>query len=187
MRRPSWLAGFLLFVCLGGFVVAGLTAPAHAKDGGGGGSSGSNSGSGGGNSGSGSSGQGGSGGGGDDDGVGGDDDGGGGGDDGGGDNHGSGGSGGSGNSGSGGGGKGDFDTSGSREARNAVAKGMALSLSKVIPTVKRKFPGNILDVDLRSAGGGRLVYRFLVLSREGSYREVDIDALRNVVVRVRDR
>ncbi|HET7717788.1 MAG TPA: hypothetical protein VFK86_19345 [Bauldia sp.] len=48
-------------------------------------------------------------------------------------------------------------------------------------------PGRVLDVDLQQWRTGGWVYKFLILSREGAYSEVYVDALRNRIVRVRER
>ena len=159
-------------------LAAGLCAAvpeSHAKDGGGGSGS-SNSGHG--NSGHGS----------DDGGGHGSDDGGGhGGDDGGGSGNGGRDGGGGGSSGPGPGRDGDWDNSGSGDARRAVSGGKALPLARVMPVVRKVAPGQVLEVDLQRAVGGGWVYKFLVLSSGGAYREVTVDALGNRVIRVRER
>lgn len=199
MPRCRWLR-FALFA-LSIAIVIGAVSPVavYAKDGGGGG--GGNGG--GGNQGNGGGGNEGHGGGGDDgggddggEGHGGDDGGGdhGGGDDhGGDDDHGNGnGNGGTGGEGQGrgrtrGGGLGNWDNSGSVEARGAVASGVAVPLKRVIPMVRQAVPGRVLDVDLQQVAGGGWVYKFLVLDGQGKYSEVYVDALRNRIVKVRER
>ena len=57
----------------------------------------------------------------------------------------------------------------------------------MIPTVSQAVPGRVLDVDLQQWAGGGLVYKFLVLDGQGKYSEVYVDALRNRIVRVRER
>lgn len=190
MSRRPWFRPFLVASAI--LFSVGVLAPvaAVAKDGGssGGSGSGSGSGHGGGNSGSG-------GGGGDD--GGGDD---GGGDGGGGEDHGGGGDDHGGDSGTGGGGGtgggpgrskgrggGDWDNSGSTEARSAVSGGMALPLNRVMPVVRRAVPGRVLNVDLQQWATGGWVYKFLVLSSEGAYSEVIVDALSRRIVKVSER
>ncbi|MCB1502057.1 MAG: hypothetical protein KDK07_20110, partial [Bauldia sp.] len=101
--------------------------------------------------------------------------------------------GGSGNSGRGGGGGSgssrddDGWSSGSSEARGAVSRGVAVPLSRVIPMVGQAVPGRVLDVDLQQGTGGRWVYKLLVLDGAGEYNEVTVDALRNRIIRVRER
>jgi Peptidase propeptide and YPEB domain len=126
-----------------------------------------------------------------------------GGNDGGGDHGGSGGGGGGGDNGgsggAGGGGHGDnghdggsgygggWDNSSSYQARSVVKDGEALSLSKVIPTVRQAISGQVLDVDLLRLKGGGWVYKFRVLARDGAYLEVFVDALSNRILQTRRR
>ena len=85
------------------------------------------------------------------------------------------------------GGEGNWDTSGSKEARGAVSHGVALPLARVIPVVRQAVPGRVLDIDLQQWASGGWVYRFLVLDSHGRYSEVFVDALRNRIVKVRGR
>lgn len=181
MQRWPWVRPMLVATAM--LFAVGVVAPVAAKDGGGGNNGhGGNGNGGGGNSGHG----GGDDSGGDDDGGGGkggggDDIGGGGGDDGGdGDSDGRG-------RGRGRGGGGDWDNSGSSEARGAVSKGVALPLNRVMPLVQQAVPGRVLDVDLQQWTSGAWVYKFLVLSGQGAYSEVFVDALSRRIVRVRER
>jgi len=166
MPRRSWLFSLVLAFGLGVVGACYFPPSAMAKDGGesshdGGGGSGGGGGHDGGN------------------------------DDGGGDNGGSGGAGGGGHgdnghdggSGYGGG----WDNSSSNQARSVVKDGEALSLSKVIPTVRQAIPGRVLDVDLLRLEGGGWVYKFRVLARDGTYLEVFVDALRNRILQTRRR
>ncbi len=76
-------------------------------------------------------------------------------------------------------GRGDQDV-----ARDAVARGQAVPFSRVVDTVRRTMPGDILDVKVdRSATG--LTYNVTVLAKDGWYREVVVDAQRNRVLQVR--
>ena len=68
-----------------------------------------------------------------------------------------------------------------------MSRGVALPLNRVIPVVRQAVPGRVLDVDLQQGATGRWVYKFLVLSRDGDYSEVFVDALRNRIVRIRER
>ena len=85
------------------------------------------------------------------------------------------------------GGSGAWNNSGSSEARGAVSRGIALPLDRVIPVVRKAVPGKVLDVDLQQWATGGWVYKFLVLNKGGTYQEVFVDALRNRIVRVRER
>ncbi|MET0427063.1 MAG: PepSY domain-containing protein, partial [Microvirga sp.] len=61
------------------------------------------------------------------------------------------------------------------------------ALNKVLPTVARAVPGQVLEVDLRQSLGGEWYYQFLVLTRDRRYREVVVDARSNQVVQIRIR
>jgi uncharacterized membrane protein YkoI len=68
-----------------------------------------------------------------------------------------------------------------------VSRGIALPLDRVIPVIRKAVPGKVLEVDLQQWATGGWVYKFLVLSKGGTYQEVFVDALRNRIVRVRER
>lgn len=166
MPRRSWLFSLVLAFGLAVVGAAHFVPSAMAKDGGGdgGGSDGGDHG-------------------------GGDHGGGGGGEDNGG-NRGSGGGGDNGHGGGHDGGSGSgagWDNSSSNQARSLVKDGEALSLSRVIPTVRQAIPGRVLDVDLLRLKGGGWVYKFRVLARDGAYLEVFVDALRNRILQTRRR
>jgi hypothetical protein len=72
-------------------------------------------------------------------------------------------------------------------ARDAVARGAIVPFDRVIPTVGRAVPGDLLDARLRSRGPGSWSYEVLVLSKAGDLRQVHVDAVRNVVIEVRRR
>lgn len=69
-----------------------------------------------------------------------------------------------------------------RDATNAVARGWAIPLERVLPTVALVARGEVLEVDLRQNGLTEWRYEFLVLTPEGVYREVIVDARRNEVL-----
>lgn len=165
MPRRSWLLSLVMVVGLGMAGAVQLAPVALAKDGG----ESSHDGGGGGEGGHGGEDGGGDHGG----GHGGDDNGG----------HGSGGGGHDSGAGYGGG----WDNSSSNQARGLVRDGQALSLSRVIPTVRQAIPGRVLDVDLLRLKGGGWVYKFRVLARDGAYLEVFVDALRNWILQTRRR
>ena len=71
--------------------------------------------------------------------------------------------------------------------RTAVARGWALPLNQVAPTVQRVVPGQILDVTLEQTDRDGWVYGFVVLTREGGYRDITVDARRNEVLEIRRR
>ena len=85
------------------------------------------------------------------------------------------------------GGPGSWGSSSSTDARNAVARGWVVPLGSVLATVKRSVPGKVLEVDLQQSTSGLWFYKFLVLTRDGRYREIFVDARRNQILRVRTR
>jgi uncharacterized membrane protein YkoI len=72
-------------------------------------------------------------------------------------------------------------------AREAVARGWALPLHAVLPTVSNAAPGQILEVDLHRTQNGEWHYEFLVLTNDRRYQEVVVDAQRNRVMEIRRR
>jgi hypothetical protein len=73
------------------------------------------------------------------------------------------------------------------QARQAASQGWVLSLSAILPSVVSAVPGRILEVDLRQLRTGEWLYEFLVLTTDGRYREVVVDARRNQILQVRRR
>jgi hypothetical protein len=82
---------------------------------------------------------------------------------------------------------GGWGTTSPENAREAVSQGWALALSKVLPTVSRAVPGQVLEVDLRQSWTGEWRYEFLVLTRDRRYQEVVIDARSNQILQIRRR
>ncbi|MGE0653161.1 MAG: PepSY domain-containing protein [Alphaproteobacteria bacterium] len=74
-----------------------------------------------------------------------------------------------------------------RDAANAVAQGWVLPLDRVLPTVADAVEGEVLDVDLSHTLLGGWRYKVVVLTRQGQYREVTVDAQRNQILRIRNR
>lgn len=61
-------------------------------------------------------------------------------------------------------------------------RGTAVPLSHVIPIVKAKVGGDILDVKVKHLVSGVMVYDITVLTVEGRYRSVVVDAERNRII-----
>ena len=61
------------------------------------------------------------------------------------------------------------------------------SLASVMPTARRAVDGEVLDARLDRREDGRLVYEITILSREGRYVDVIVDARQNRVVGLRRR
>jgi hypothetical protein len=72
-------------------------------------------------------------------------------------------------------------------AHEAIAKGLALPLSTVLPTVSKVAPGQVLEVDLHQRENGEWHYEFLVLTKERRYYVVVVDARRNQVIQAGSR
>lgn len=70
-------------------------------------------------------------------------------------------------------------------ARDAVLRGEAVPLAKVLPVVGKAVPGAVLEVKVGQLPGGTMSYEVKVLDREGTVRSVLVDARRNRVVGVR--
>jgi uncharacterized membrane protein YkoI len=65
-----------------------------------------------------------------------------------------------------------------------VASGHAAPLSQVMAMVRVAVPGEVLDVALNEGAGGVWTYRFTVLTRQGEYCDVTVDARRNKLMQV---
>jgi len=71
--------------------------------------------------------------------------------------------------------------------RAAVSRGWALPLNQIAPTVQRAVPGQILDVTLQQTSRDGWVYGFVVLTLDGGYRDIVVDARRNEILEIRRR
>jgi hypothetical protein len=71
-------------------------------------------------------------------------------------------------------------------ALEAVKKGKVKPLSEVLRVVQERAPGDVVRVKL-SRSKGQLFYRITVLTVDGRYREVVVNAQSNVVVSMRWR
>lgn len=69
----------------------------------------------------------------------------------------------------------DDDDDDHDEAREAVKRGDALPLEKILPVVKEAVPGKVLGLKIEH-DDGRLVYEFKVLTPAGAYYEIEVDA-----------
>ena len=72
-------------------------------------------------------------------------------------------------------------------AREAVIRGWALPLSQILPVARRAARGQVLDVVLLRAMNGAWIYHITVLSPDGRYRDIYMDASRNRVIEIRQR
>ncbi len=72
------------------------------------------------------------------------------------------------------------------KASNAVSRGKAKPLRDVLRLVRSKVPGDVLRVRL-SRSSGTYFYRITVLTEDGRYRDVVVDAERSRIVSTRWR
>jgi uncharacterized membrane protein YkoI len=80
--------------------------------------------------------------------------------------------------------RGPADQAPQNRAAEAVASGHAAPLSQVMAMVRVAVPGEVLDVALNEGAGGVWTYRFTVLTRQGEYCDVTVDARRNKLMQV---
>jgi uncharacterized membrane protein YkoI len=64
---------------------------------------------------------------------------------------------------------------------------VALPLSAILPTVSKKAPGRVLEVDLRQVPTGAWQYELLVLTNDRRYQVVIVDAKLNQILEIRSR
>jgi hypothetical protein len=72
-------------------------------------------------------------------------------------------------------------------ARDAVMRGTAPPLPKVLPTVRTAINGDLLDIELRRLTSGVLVYDVTLLSSAGEFRSIVADAKRNRIIEAGQR
>jgi hypothetical protein len=72
-------------------------------------------------------------------------------------------------------------------AKEAVRSGRIAPLSAVLPVVRHRAPGRLLEVNLLHDSNDRWRYEVLVLSRNGAYQEVTVDGVTKAIVSVRRR
>ena len=74
------------------------------------------------------------------------------------------------------------------QAREAVARGLARPLQDVLAMVGATVRGDILDVHLKRAANGRAwTYSFVILTPEHHYMDVQVDAVHNTILKIRQR
>ncbi len=71
-----------------------------------------------------------------------------------------------------------------QRARDAVQSGRIQPLQNVLAMVKRRFPGRVLDADLRDRGGTP-VYSVKMLTPDGKVLSVSVDARNGRILGVR--
>lgn len=69
----------------------------------------------------------------------------------------------------------DDDDDDHDEARDAVRRGDALPLERILPAITKAVPGKVMGIKIEH-DDDRLVYEFKVLTPEGVYFEIEADA-----------
>ncbi len=72
-----------------------------------------------------------------------------------------------------------------RQSNSAISSGRAASLGTVARSVRRRFPGQLLDARLVKDRRGNLTYRLKILGPNGVMRNVTADAYTGAILRVR--
>ncbi len=71
-------------------------------------------------------------------------------------------------------------------AHEAVRKGQIVPLNSVLTNVRKSTPGDVLKVSLNQDDAGKWSYSITVLTTQGYYRDVIVDAASNHITRVRE-
>jgi uncharacterized membrane protein YkoI len=69
------------------------------------------------------------------------------------------------------------------QARSAVTSGDALPLSEILIEVKKVIDGDVLDVELQRTDQG-IIYSIRLLSRNGTYHRVTVDAKTKIILKI---
>src|SRR5271166_1232141 len=70
-------------------------------------------------------------------------------------------------------------------ARDAVSRGLVQPLDSILTNVGTTVPGSVLSASLKKGDDGVWIYKLVILSREGRYRNVIVDAARNAILQIR--
>src|SRR5271165_7073707 len=70
-------------------------------------------------------------------------------------------------------------------ARDAVSRGLVQPLDSILRNVETAVPGSVLSERLKRDDGGVWMYRLVILSPEGRYRNVVVEAARNAILQIR--
>ncbi len=73
------------------------------------------------------------------------------------------------------------------DSRRGDRRGEIISLEQALGSVRQRFPGKLLDADLRSTKGGREVYVIRMLQQNGRIRVVVVDGRSGEIIGVRGR
>ena len=70
-------------------------------------------------------------------------------------------------------------------ARDAVSRNLVQPLEAILREVKAAAPGSVLSARLNKDDQGAWTYRLVILSPDGRYRRVIVDATRNAIIQIR--
>ena len=70
-------------------------------------------------------------------------------------------------------------------ARAAVQSGQALPLNQVLSAISGRYPGRLIDADLRR-DGNRWIYQIRLLDGNGTERRLTVDARNGSILSVRE-
>ena len=70
-------------------------------------------------------------------------------------------------------------------ARQALARGEILSLSRILELAAAAVPGDVIEVDL-DRDDGRFIYEIKVLATSGRVRELELDARTGELLKLED-
>jgi hypothetical protein len=69
-------------------------------------------------------------------------------------------------------------------ARDAVSRGLVRPLESILREVEAAAPGSVLSVRLKKDERGVWIYSLVILSADGRYRNVVVDAARNHILQI---
>ena len=71
-------------------------------------------------------------------------------------------------------------------ARQALLRKEVLPLTQILAIAARRAPGEVIEVELEDAGGGRLKYDLKILAKNGRVRELELDAKTGATLKLED-
>lgn len=79
------------------------------------------------------------------------------------------------------------DQSDHERARQALRRGEVLPLTRILPIVQRRVPGDVIEIDLDDDDDdGRIKYEVKVLTASGRVIEVELDARTGAILQVEE-
>jgi uncharacterized membrane protein YkoI len=71
-------------------------------------------------------------------------------------------------------------------ARQALLRKEVLPLTQILAIAAQRAPGEVIEVELEDAGGGRLKYDLKILAKNGRVRELELDAKTGATLKLED-